>query len=153
MAMFMYSLVVVWFHRTGHQFMRFPFRPWYPKKAEPSFADMLTTLRRLSLRGENRGIACEPVIAENLACPAHRAPQSHRVIVQFRRGFPRPHTTSRSIKREDFHFAGTFAVRLQKSAKLERGTWRRTTLHRFRLHHGGYRPQNKFVTSPRLCPV
>ena len=26
----------------------FPFRPWYTKKQEPSFADMLTTLRRVS---------------------------------------------------------------------------------------------------------
>ena len=28
--------------------LRFPFRPWYRKKEEPSFADMLTTLRRVS---------------------------------------------------------------------------------------------------------
>jgi hypothetical protein len=48
MAMFIYTLVVVWFHRAGHRSVRFPFRPWYQKKAEPSFADMLTTLRRLS---------------------------------------------------------------------------------------------------------
>jgi hypothetical protein len=45
---FLYSMVVVWFHRLGHRFLRFPFRPWYPKKEEPSFADMLTTLRRVS---------------------------------------------------------------------------------------------------------
>jgi hypothetical protein len=48
MALFIYTLVVVWFHKTGHQMLRFPFRPWYTKKEEPSFADMLTTLRRLS---------------------------------------------------------------------------------------------------------
>jgi SRSO17 transposase len=47
-AMFIYSLVVVWFHRTGHQLIRFPFRPWYLTKQEPSFADMLTTLRLVS---------------------------------------------------------------------------------------------------------
>jgi SRSO17 transposase len=45
---FLYSLVVVWFHHEGHRSLRIPFRPWYPKKAEPSFADMLTTLRRVS---------------------------------------------------------------------------------------------------------
>ncbi len=33
---------------TGHQLVRFPFRPWYLKKEEPSFADMLTTLRLVS---------------------------------------------------------------------------------------------------------
>jgi SRSO17 transposase len=48
MALILYSLVVVWFHNTGHGLVRFPIRPWYRKKAEPSFADMLTTLRRVS---------------------------------------------------------------------------------------------------------
>jgi DDE superfamily endonuclease len=47
MAFFLYSVVVVWFHRVGHKFVRFPFRPWYRRKREPSFADMLTTLRRV----------------------------------------------------------------------------------------------------------
>lgn len=47
--MFIYSLVIVWFHRTGHQSLRFPKRPWYSQKREPSIADMLTTLRRVSL--------------------------------------------------------------------------------------------------------
>jgi hypothetical protein len=56
MAMFIYSLVVVWFHKTGHQSVRFPFRPWYTKKAEPSFADMLTTLRRLSYDEKTEGL-------------------------------------------------------------------------------------------------
>jgi hypothetical protein len=32
----------------GHGFVRFPVRPWYRRKQEPSFADMLTTLRRVS---------------------------------------------------------------------------------------------------------
>lgn len=48
MAFFLYTLIVVWFHHHGHSFVRFPFRPWYRHKREPSFADMLTTLRRLS---------------------------------------------------------------------------------------------------------
>jgi SRSO17 transposase len=48
LALIVYSLVVVWFHETGHHLVHFPFRPWYPKKEEPSFADLLTTLRRVS---------------------------------------------------------------------------------------------------------
>jgi DDE superfamily endonuclease len=56
MAMFIYSLVVVWFHRDGHRSVRFPFRPWYRKKVEPSFADMLTTLRRLSYDEKGAGL-------------------------------------------------------------------------------------------------
>jgi hypothetical protein len=48
MALIIYSLVIVWFHQTGHRSVRFPFRPWYPKKQEPSFADVLTSLRRVS---------------------------------------------------------------------------------------------------------
>jgi hypothetical protein len=47
-ALVLYSLIVLWFHRVGHLFVRYPERPWYPKKLEPSFADMLSTLRRLS---------------------------------------------------------------------------------------------------------
>jgi SRSO17 transposase len=47
-ALLLYSLVVVWFHEIGHRFLRFPWRPWYLQKEEPSFADMLTTLRRVS---------------------------------------------------------------------------------------------------------
>ena len=48
LAMMLYTLVVVWFHQVGHRLVQFPFRPWYRHKREPSFADMLTTLRRVS---------------------------------------------------------------------------------------------------------
>jgi hypothetical protein len=56
MALFIYTIVVVWFHQTGHGSLRFPFRPWYTKKEEPSFADMLTTLRRLSYDEKTAGL-------------------------------------------------------------------------------------------------
>jgi hypothetical protein len=56
MALFIGTIIVVWFHRTGHQSVEFPFRPWYQKKAEPSFADMLTTLRRLSYEEKTEGL-------------------------------------------------------------------------------------------------
>jgi hypothetical protein len=55
-ALFLYSLVIVWFHMTGHQHIRFPDRPWYRRKQEPSFADLLTTLRRLSLEEKTRTV-------------------------------------------------------------------------------------------------
>jgi hypothetical protein len=48
MALLLYSVIVVWFHRRGHAWVRFPDRPWYTKKAEPSLADLLRTLRRVS---------------------------------------------------------------------------------------------------------
>lgn len=48
LAFWLYTLVVVWFHVRGHLFLRFPRRPWYRRKQEPSFADLLTTLRRVS---------------------------------------------------------------------------------------------------------
>ena len=56
MALILYSLVVVWFHQTGHRFVRFPYRPWYLKKQEPSFADLLTTLRRVSYEEKTEGL-------------------------------------------------------------------------------------------------
>jgi DDE superfamily endonuclease len=48
MALVLYSLIVLWFHREGYRQVQFPDRPWYVRKCEPSFADLLTTLRRES---------------------------------------------------------------------------------------------------------
>jgi hypothetical protein len=48
MALILYSLAIIWFQQSGHRFLRFPHRPWYRRKKEPSFADILTTLRRVS---------------------------------------------------------------------------------------------------------
>ena len=48
MSMFLYSLTVVWYASEGHKDFAIPHRPWYWWKSEPSFADMLTTLRRKS---------------------------------------------------------------------------------------------------------
>jgi len=48
LAMLLVSLVTLWFHQHGHRHVRFPRRPWYRKKKEPSFGDMLTTWRRLT---------------------------------------------------------------------------------------------------------
>lgn len=48
MALVLVSLITLWFHQVGHRHVQFPHRPWYRKKKEPSFADMLGTLRRLS---------------------------------------------------------------------------------------------------------
>ena len=56
MALILYSLVLVWFHRAGHRALLFPIRPWYRKKQEPSFADMLTTLRRVSYEEKTEGL-------------------------------------------------------------------------------------------------
>jgi hypothetical protein len=54
MALVLYSLTVAWFHQVGHRHVQFPDRPWYKQKREPSFADMLTTLRRLSWQDKFR---------------------------------------------------------------------------------------------------
>ena len=50
LAMLLYSLIVLWFAREGHRSWRPLICPWYTSKTEPSFADMLGTLRRLSVR-------------------------------------------------------------------------------------------------------
>ena len=51
-AMLLYSLIVLWFARDGHRLYRPLVRPWYRKKVQPSFADMLRTLKCESLRQE-----------------------------------------------------------------------------------------------------
>ena len=56
LAFVLYSLIVTWFHQTGHQQLKFPERPWYTHKRDPSFADMLTTLRRKSWVDQFRGL-------------------------------------------------------------------------------------------------
>jgi SRSO17 transposase len=50
LAMLLYSLIVLWFARDGHRHWSPLDCPWYPSKPAPSFADMLRTLRRLSVR-------------------------------------------------------------------------------------------------------
>jgi hypothetical protein len=47
-ALVLYSLIVLWFDTVGQEWVRFPQRPWYPRKHESSFQDMVTTLRRKS---------------------------------------------------------------------------------------------------------
>ena len=49
-AMLLYSLMVLWFARSGHRHDHPPNRPWYTTKRHASFADMLTTLKRESIR-------------------------------------------------------------------------------------------------------
>jgi hypothetical protein len=48
--MYVYSLVVLWYALHGHKpaivAQRRLSAPWYLAKTDPSFADMLTTLRR-----------------------------------------------------------------------------------------------------------
>jgi len=50
MAMLLYSLIVLWFVDEGHHHYRAFRRPWYTTKQHASFADMLTTLRRETIR-------------------------------------------------------------------------------------------------------
>jgi len=50
LAMLLYSLIVLWFAREGYRYYQPLDCPWYTSKTDPSFADMLTTLRRKSMR-------------------------------------------------------------------------------------------------------
>jgi hypothetical protein len=56
LALVLYSLIVLWFQRGGHRFVRYPDRPWYRRKVEPSFADQLSTLRRLSWQEKTKAV-------------------------------------------------------------------------------------------------
>jgi SRSO17 transposase len=66
MAFVLHSLIVVWFHQVGHRHLQFPDRPWYLHKEEPSFADMLTTLRRLSWQDKIRTLPLKSRIAKKV---------------------------------------------------------------------------------------
>jgi hypothetical protein len=69
MALVLYSLTVLWFHRAGHCHLQFPDRPWYPRKCEPSFADLLTTLRRESWREKIRTLPLVGRLVEKHLAP------------------------------------------------------------------------------------
>ena len=69
MALVLYSLVVLWFHREGHRHLQFPDRPWYPRKREPSFADLLTTLRRVSWQEKIRTLPLPSRLVEKYLAP------------------------------------------------------------------------------------
>jgi hypothetical protein len=47
-----YSLIVLWFAAASQRCYRPLDRPWCTTKRAPSFADMVTTLRRESVRQE-----------------------------------------------------------------------------------------------------
>jgi hypothetical protein len=64
MAFVLYSLIVTWFHQVGYGHLRFPDRPWYRRKQEPSFADMLTTLRRQSWQDQFRTLPIQSRLAK-----------------------------------------------------------------------------------------
>jgi hypothetical protein len=49
-AMLLYGLIVSWYATEGHQHYRPLPRPWYPDKPHESFADMIATVRRCSLK-------------------------------------------------------------------------------------------------------
>jgi hypothetical protein len=76
-ALLLYSLIVLWFARAGHAAYRPPVRPWYPGKVQPSFADMLATLKRESLREMVSAKLGETSLSQNLLdllCTAAQVP-------------------------------------------------------------------------------
>jgi hypothetical protein len=67
MAMLLYGLIVCWYCQEGHRHYRPLARPWYLQPKRASFADMLATLRRRSLR-------------ETISAWAPQGPGSQKII-------------------------------------------------------------------------
>ncbi len=65
MSMFLYSLTIVWYATEGYDDFQIPERPWYWWKSEPSFADMLTTLRRKSWHQKLSKVSPAPTPSDN----------------------------------------------------------------------------------------
>ncbi len=74
-VMLLYSLVTVWFARVGHALYRPLVRPWYTTKTQPSFADMLTTLKNACVREEVSARVAGANLPENLLATLLRAVQ------------------------------------------------------------------------------
>jgi hypothetical protein len=60
-----HSIVVLWLVAEGFCHWRPLDCPWYASESEPSFADMLATVRRLSVRMEVRRWASESGVPKN----------------------------------------------------------------------------------------
>ena len=117
MALFIYTLVVIWFHQTGHQLLRFPFRPWYTKKEEPSFADMLTTLRRVSYQEKTPQPLPEQSGLKTWIAQVTEL-LSRTGISDTSTEDPASSTSSRSIRRGEFHPPGrSRTLKLRKRTK------------------------------------
>ena len=58
-AMLLYSLIILWFAHAGHRDGCLANRPWYRGKTFASFADMLGTLRRQSVRAQVLSLALQ----------------------------------------------------------------------------------------------
>ena len=56
---------MVWYTSDGHQDFQIPDRPWYYWKKEPSFADMLTTLRRKSWEDKSSKVSLDTTQRED----------------------------------------------------------------------------------------
>jgi hypothetical protein len=50
MAMLLYTMIVHWYAIEGRRYESLFILPWYTQKSQPSFADMLATLKRVSLK-------------------------------------------------------------------------------------------------------
>jgi hypothetical protein len=50
MAMLLYTVIVHWYALDGRRYESLSILPWYTRKSQASFADMLATLKRVSLR-------------------------------------------------------------------------------------------------------
>jgi hypothetical protein len=68
----LYTLVVVWFAQYGHIRWQAPRWSWYPAKRQPSFADMLTTLRQATLRYQCGDLFENPMVPRVLQNPLRK---------------------------------------------------------------------------------
>ena len=75
MALILYSLVVVWFHQTGHRSPSLSHPPLVPQEGRTVVRRHVDDPEAGQLRGENRETASKTVRSENLGRPAHRASQ------------------------------------------------------------------------------
>lgn len=67
LGMLLHSLVVLWFVAESFRHWRPLECPWYARESDPSFADMLATLRRFSVRMEVSKMALRGRGARKLA--------------------------------------------------------------------------------------
>jgi hypothetical protein len=82
-GMYVYTIVVIWYamsgHRSGIVADRRVHAPWYLSKTDPSFADMLTALRRTLIAARFMGSRpAQPPTRKSVRSSEHGHSQPHR---------------------------------------------------------------------------
>ena len=121
MALFIYTLIVIWFHQTGASIATFSVPALVHQEGRTIVRRYVDDPEAGQLPGKNPTTASRTVWPENLDRPGHRASQPNRVSDTSTED-PASSTSSRSIRRGEFHPPGRSRTPSKSTKRELRGT-------------------------------